>query len=70
MTVTSPQTAGFITIYPCGTTRPNASNLNYTAGQTIANAVITKIGLNGKICIYTPATTHLIADVNGYFPTG
>ena len=70
MTVTSPQTAGFITVYPCGTTRPNASNLNYTAGQTIANAVITKIGLNGKICIYTPATTHLIADVNGYFPTG
>src|SRR4051794_23721328 len=29
--------AGFVTVYPCGTARPNASNVNYVAGQTIAS---------------------------------
>jgi hypothetical protein len=47
---------------------PNASNLNYTANQTIPNAVITKIGSNGKVCIYNSAPTNIIADVNGWFP--
>ena len=66
----TPHAPGFITVFPCGTDRPNASNLNYTTGQTIPNAVIAKIGTNGKVCIYTHATTDLIADVNGYFPAG
>ena len=61
---------GFVTVYPCGTPQPNASNLNYTTGQTIPNAVITKIGTDGKVCLYTLTTTHLIADINGYFPAG
>ena len=68
ITVTDPTTGGFVTVYPCGTTRPNASNLNFTAGQTIPNAVITKTGAGGKICIYTSAQTDLITDTNGYFP--
>jgi hypothetical protein len=70
ITVTNPQTNGYITVFPCGTPTPNASNLNFTTDQTIPNAAITKIGDNGQICIYTPATTHLIADINGYFPAG
>lgn len=68
ITVTQPQAAGYITAYPCGTPRPNASNVNYLPGQTIPNNVISKIGTNGKICLYTTAPTHLIADLNGYFP--
>ena len=68
ITVTEPQNPGYITIWPCGEPRPNASNLNYTTSTTIANLVITKIGANGKICLYTQATTHLIADINGYYP--
>jgi hypothetical protein len=68
VTVTQPQSAGFITVYPCGSPRPTASNLNFTAGQTIPNLVIAKIGDTGKICIYTLSTTHLIADLSGYMP--
>ena len=30
---------GYVTVYPCGT-RPDASHLHFTAGQTIPNAVI------------------------------
>ena len=53
-------------IWPCGTTMPTASNLNYTTGDTIPNLVIAKIGSNGKVCLYTTTNTHLIADINGY----
>ena len=66
--VTGTERAGYLTVYPCGAPRPLASNLNYSAGQTIANTVTSKVGANGKVCIYTSGPTHLIADINGYFP--
>ncbi len=68
ITITNPQSGGYITVYPCGTPKPNASNLNYNAGQTIANLVITKPGSEGKTCINTSATTNIITDINGYYP--
>lgn len=68
VTVTGAQADGYVTVYPCGATRPTTSNLNYSAGQTIPNAVISKLGSNGKICIYANGTTHVLADINGYFP--
>jgi acetyl esterase/lipase len=66
VTVTAPTGPGFVTVYPCGT-RPEASNLNYAAGQTVANAVIAPVGIDGEICLYSLADTHILADVNGYF---
>ncbi len=68
VTVVDAKGSGYVTVYPCGTSRPNASNLNYLYGSTIPNAVITKIGTDGRVCLYTHSPTHLIADVNGYFP--
>jgi hypothetical protein len=59
---------GYVTVFPCGT-RPDASNLNFIADQTIANAVIAPISASGTICFYVYGTTHLLADVSGYFPT-
>ena len=68
VTVTEPQAPGYVTVFPCGGEPPTASNLNYVAGQSIPNAVVTKIGTGGKVCIFTQSTAHLIVDVNGYFP--
>ena len=68
VTATGPQSSGFVTVYPCGEERPTASNLNYTKGTTVANAVISKVGDGGKVCLYTNVSTHLIADVTGWFP--
>ena len=65
----TPTAGGFLTIHPCGTL-PNASSLNYTTGVNIPNEVIAKLSPTGTICIYTYATTGLIADVVGYIPTG
>ena len=68
VTATGAQAAGFITVYPCGAARPTVSNLNTTTGGTVPNAVITKIGTGGKVCIFTSSATDLITDINGYFP--
>ena len=70
MTVTEPAASGFVTVYPCGTSRPLASSLNFVAGQTVPNAVITKIGANGKVCAFSNVDTHLVTDTNGYFSAG
>ena len=59
---------GYVTVFPCGT-RPDASNLNFIADQTIANAVIAPISVSGTVCFYVYGTAHLLADVSGYFPT-
>ena len=68
VTVTEPGAPGYATVYPCGTTPPTASNLNYTPGQTIPNLAIAKIGSGGSVCVYSQSPTHLVVDVLGYFP--
>jgi hypothetical protein len=70
ITVTNPTGAGYVTVWPCGEPQPTASNLNYTANETIPNLVISKLGASGKVCIYSRQTTDLIADVAGFFPAG
>jgi hypothetical protein len=61
-------TPGFVTVYPCGIDPPLASNLNFVDGQTVPNAVITKVGLSGDVCIFNSQPTQLVADVTGTFP--
>lgn len=70
VTVTGPVQGGYITVFPCGSSRPLASNLNYGAGQTVANMVVAKVGAVGKVCLFAAGSTHLVADVNGFFPAG
>jgi hypothetical protein len=68
VTVTEAQGAGFVTVYPCGAPRPTASSLNYQVGSTVPNGVISKLGVGGKVCLFTQAPAQLVVDVNGYFP--
>ena len=68
VTVTQPERAGFVTVYPCGTDVPTASNINFLAGSTVANLVVSKIGADGTVCIFNSSAAHLVADVDGYFP--
>ncbi|MCU1390328.1 MAG: hypothetical protein JWL72_3666, partial [Ilumatobacteraceae bacterium] len=68
VTAVDPVGSGFATVFPCGD-RPNASSLNFQAGQTIPNAVIAPLSAAGEICFYSQVDTHLIADINGWFAT-
>jgi hypothetical protein len=65
VTVTEPQGAGFVTVFPCGSARPNASNVNYVAGKTIPNLVFSKLGPTGTVCLYTSSPAHLVVDLLG-----
>ena len=59
---------GYLTIYPSGTTRPRASNLNVErAGQTIANAALVRSGATGYT-VYTLSGAHIVIDSYGSFP--
>ena len=69
VTAVTPSGDGYVTVYPCGSDRPTASNVNYTSGAVIPNAVVAKIGAAGKVCFFVSAATHLVIDANGYFPT-
>ncbi|AWZ07171.1 MULTISPECIES: PKD domain-containing protein [unclassified Streptomyces] len=73
VTVTGPREAGHLTAYPSGQPAPGASNLNFTAGQTVANSVIVPVGADGKINIRNGAWagTDVVVDVVGHYsPAG
>ena len=47
---------------------PSTSNLNFTAGQTIANLVVVPVGADGNVIVYHKAgSVHVIADVAGWY---
>lgn len=59
----------FLTVYPSGGGRPLASNLNFVSGQTRANLVFARVGVDGKVSIYNNlGATHVVADLQGWYP--
>jgi cyclophilin family peptidyl-prolyl cis-trans isomerase len=67
VTVVDPGGNGFVTVYPCGVTQPNASNLNYLTGDIIANNVTAPIGEDGSVCLTSLVDTHIVVDISGWF---
>ncbi len=68
ITATESAQAGYVTAYPSGSGRPWASNLNVNgAGQPVANLVTVAVGGNGKVTLFSSTTTHLVADIAGYY---
>ncbi len=65
-----PDAQGFVTLFPCGSSQPGASTLNYAAGAVVANGALIEIGANGRVCIFTNQTTDLLLDVSGFLPSG
>ncbi|MET3807817.1 hypothetical protein ABIB25_004844 [Nakamurella sp. UYEF19] len=72
LTVTEATNGGNITAYPAGTTRPDASNVNFVVGQIIPNQVVVKVGSKGEVSLYNNSggTVQLVADVAGYYVGG
>lgn len=69
VTAADPDDDGYLTVYPCSDDAPNASNVNYRAGQIAEpNAVIVGLASDtGTFCITTFATTDVIVDITGWF---
>lgn len=64
----NPTGPGYATAYPCGDDQPNTANVNYRGGDVNSNAVVAKIGDEGKVCIYTSAATDMVVDVTAAIP--
>jgi hypothetical protein len=68
VTVTQPTVTGYLTVWPSASPMPATSNVNFGPGMTTANLVVVRIGADRRVNIANAyGTTHVIADVVGYF---
>ncbi len=70
VTAVAPSNDGFLTVFPCGQTQPGASNVNFRAGQNVANAAVATLGEGGEVCVFSSAETNLLVDVSGAVTSG
>ncbi|WP_316522023.1 hypothetical protein [Kitasatospora brasiliensis] len=80
VTVTNPTMDSYVTVYPDGAPAdsaptgvglPDASNLNFTKGQTIPNMVNATVGANGYVDTFNHVgSTDVVIDMFGYYTTG
>ena len=67
VTVTNTSASSFLTVWPEGTALPEASNLNWVAGETRSNLVEVALGNGGALSVFNLAgSTDVVADVEGY----
>jgi subtilase family serine protease len=71
VTAVAPAKAGNATVYPDGSSRPLASNLNWSAGETIPNLVVVPLNADGKVDLWNNSggTINYVVDLEGYFTT-
>jgi RHS repeat-associated protein len=62
--------SGWLRVWADGTTEPNTTALNESAGITMSNMVIVQLGTDGSVKIRNAAgATNLFIDVDGYYTT-
>jgi peptidoglycan hydrolase-like protein with peptidoglycan-binding domain len=72
LTVTGPFGAGYFTVWPHTSARPEASNLNIDellslAGGAVPNLVTVPVGADGLVDVYSSAGGNVIVDLLGYY---
>ena len=68
VTAVNPTGNSYLTVFPDGAGQPLASDLNFSAGQTVPNLVVVRVGSNGVVDIFNAAgATDVIADVVGWY---
>lgn len=63
---------GYLTVYAAGSSVPHTSNMDYSTGRTVANAVVANLsqpldGAGQSSTVNRTGTTNLTQDVFGYF---
>ncbi|MFL6238237.1 MAG: hypothetical protein ACJ735_01910 [Actinomycetes bacterium] len=72
LTATRPQAHGYLKAFPTGSGEPVTSNVNFGAGETIANLALVPLSSSGQITVsnHSAGNVHVIIDVQGYFAAG
>lgn len=71
LVVTETTAAGFVQVLACGSNPGAASNNNTdAAGQIRAVLAFVRFDVDGRACVYTQRSAHLVVDVQGYMQPG
>lgn len=66
-----PTARGFVRVHDCADVQHVTSNLNFDRpGTIVAGLATARFGDDGRVCVYTDQTTHLVVDLQGYFADG
>ncbi|MCW2606151.1 MAG: N-acetylmuramoyl-L-alanine amidase, partial [Frankiales bacterium] len=66
VTSVGPQQSGFVTVTPSGA-QGTTSSVNYAAGETVPNRVITGLSSGGAVDLFVAGSTHVLVDVVGWY---
>jgi hypothetical protein len=70
VTIVSPTTPAFLTVWPAGSAMPLASNLNFSPGEVLPNLVVSAVGSGGRVGVFINAgAAHVVIDVVGWYAT-
>jgi len=68
VTVTGPTASSYLTVWPDGSVKPLASDLNWVSGATVPNLVVIKLGSNGNIDLFNGVgSVNIVVDVVGWY---
>ncbi|MFP5487331.1 MAG: hypothetical protein ACLGHQ_03380, partial [Acidimicrobiia bacterium] len=70
LTIAGPVANGFATAFPCGTTPPDTSNVNFRAREARASAIIVGVDDDRRLCVTSSVDAHVILDLAGYYEDG
>jgi hypothetical protein len=57
----------FLTVWPTGQQRPNASVINAFQGQSVSSGFIVPAGVGGSVDVFAYRATHVILEIAGFF---
>ena len=67
VTGTNATQPGYLTVWPSGSARPDASNLNVSPDRPVANLVLVPLGADGSVQVFNATgTIDLLVDLAGY----
>ena len=67
LTATDTTAPSYLRIFPAGTAMPGTSNLNWRAGETVPNLVVTPVSVDGKVTIYNnDGAADVLVDAEGW----
>ncbi|MEY2444396.1 MAG: hypothetical protein QOE00_976, partial [Ilumatobacteraceae bacterium] len=70
LTAVDPSGSGFLTLYPCGSAVPTASNVNVVRGAIVANRALVSTAGTDRFCLFSSVETDAVIDVEGYVTIG
>lgn len=68
VTVTDTTASRYLTVYPSTTSKPLASDLNWSSGATVPNLVVVKLGTDGSLKIFNNlGQADVIIDIECWY---